>query len=49
MEAAESMGAERDHLTAAVNSAVIIKSHGDILTLTGLQLQPLLLYAGQLH
>lgn len=34
VEAAESMGAERDHLTAAVNSAVNVKSHGDILTLT---------------
>ncbi|XP_071697426.1 VAN3-binding protein-like [Rutidosis leptorrhynchoides] len=34
VEAAESMGAEREHLMAAVNSAVNVKSHGDILTLT---------------
>ncbi|CAH1431802.1 unnamed protein product [Lactuca virosa] len=34
VEAAEAMGAEREHLIAAVNSAVNVKSHGDILTLT---------------
>ncbi|KAD3068607.1 hypothetical protein R6Q59_017371 [Mikania micrantha] len=34
VEAAEAMGAEREHLVAAVNSAVNVKSHGDILTLT---------------
>lgn len=34
VEAAESMGAEREHLIAAVNSAVNVRSHGDILTLT---------------
>lgn len=34
VEAAESMGAERDHLISAVNSAVNVRSHGDILTLT---------------
>ncbi|KAK2987149.1 hypothetical protein RJ640_019709 [Escallonia rubra] len=33
VEAAEAMGAERDHLIAAVNSAVNVRSHGDILTL----------------
>ncbi|XP_071719995.1 VAN3-binding protein-like isoform X2 [Rutidosis leptorrhynchoides] len=34
VEAAEAMGAEREHLIAAVSSAVNVKSHGDILTLT---------------
>lgn len=34
VEAAESMGADRDHLISAVNSAVNVRSHGDILTLT---------------
>ncbi|KAL7597934.1 hypothetical protein Lser_V15G27206 [Lactuca serriola] len=34
VEAAEAMGAEREHLVAAVSSAVNVKSHGDILTLT---------------
>lgn len=34
VEAAEAMGAEHEHLVAAVNSAVNVKSHGDILTLT---------------
>jgi hypothetical protein len=34
VEAAEVMGADRDHLISAVNSAVNVRSHGDILTLT---------------
>ena len=34
VEAAEAMGVEREHLVAAVSSAVNVKSHGDILTLT---------------
>lgn len=34
VEAAESMGAEREHLIAAISSAVSIRSHGDITTLT---------------
>nr|GEW32889.1 VAN3-binding protein-like [Tanacetum cinerariifolium] len=34
VEAAEAMGAECEHLIAAVNFAVNVKSHGDILTLT---------------
>ena len=34
VETAEAMGAEREHLVAAVSSAVNVKSHGDILPLT---------------
>ncbi|WOG83661.1 hypothetical protein DCAR_0102838 [Daucus carota subsp. sativus] len=34
VEAAESLGAQRDHLLSVVNSAVNVRSHGDILTLT---------------
>lgn len=34
VEAAESLGAERHHLLSVVNSAVNVRSHGDILTLT---------------
>lgn len=34
VEAAEAMGAERDHLTAVVSSAVNVRSAGDIMTLT---------------
>ncbi|CAN7056220.1 unnamed protein product [Brassica rapa subsp. trilocularis] len=34
VEAAENMGAERDHLTSVVSSAVNVKSHDDIVTLT---------------
>ncbi|RAL47672.1 hypothetical protein DM860_012297 [Cuscuta australis] len=34
VEAAESMGADRDHLTSAISSAVSVRSHGDISTLT---------------
>ncbi|KAL9833338.1 VAN3-binding protein [Arabidopsis thaliana] len=34
VEAAEIMGAERDHLTSVVSSAVNVKSHDDIVTLT---------------
>ncbi|WCJ23850.1 hypothetical protein M5689_005852 [Euphorbia peplus] len=34
VEAAEAMGAERDHLAAVVNSAVNVRSAGDIMTLT---------------
>lgn len=34
VEAAENMGAERDHLTSIVSSAVNVKSHDDIVTLT---------------
>ncbi|MED6108144.1 hypothetical protein PIB30_020756 [Stylosanthes scabra] len=34
VEAAEAMGAERDHLAAVVSSAVNVRSAGDILTLT---------------
>ncbi|MED6174226.1 hypothetical protein PIB30_067057 [Stylosanthes scabra] len=34
VEAAEAMGAERDHLAAVVSSAVNVRSAGDIMTLT---------------
>ncbi|KAE8730667.1 Forked1 isoform 2 [Hibiscus syriacus] len=34
VEAAEAMGAERDHLASVVSSAVNVRSHDDILTLT---------------
>lgn len=34
VEAAEALGAEREHLTAVVGSAVNVRSAGDILTLT---------------
>lgn len=34
VEAAEAMGAERDHLASVVSSAVNIRSHDDITTLT---------------
>ncbi|CAK9147018.1 unnamed protein product [Ilex paraguariensis] len=34
VEAAEAMGAERDHLISAINSAVSVQCHGDISTLT---------------
>ncbi|CAA7030447.1 unnamed protein product [Microthlaspi erraticum] len=34
VESAENMGAERDHLTSVVSSAVNVKSHDDIVTLT---------------
>ncbi|KAK8498883.1 hypothetical protein V6N12_044616 [Hibiscus sabdariffa] len=34
VEAAETMGAERDHLASAVSSAVNVRSHDDIATLT---------------
>ncbi|KAG2325339.1 hypothetical protein Bca52824_008067 [Brassica carinata] len=34
VEAAENMGAERDHLASVVSSAVNVKSHDDIVTLT---------------
>ncbi|CAL5425200.1 unnamed protein product [Camellia sinensis] len=34
VEAAEAMGAERDHLVSAISSAVNVRSHGDITTLT---------------
>ncbi|XP_077245380.1 VAN3-binding protein-like isoform X2 [Tasmannia lanceolata] len=34
VEAAEAMGAERDHLAAVVSSAVNVRSPGDIMTLT---------------
>lgn len=34
VETAENMGAERDHLTSVVSSAVNVKSHDDIVTLT---------------
>lgn len=34
VEAAESMGAERDHLASVVSSAVNVRSHDDITTLT---------------
>ncbi|KAL3647837.1 hypothetical protein CASFOL_008805 [Castilleja foliolosa] len=34
VEAAESMGADRDHLMSAISSAVNVRSHGDISTLT---------------
>ncbi|KAL1547201.1 VAN3-binding protein-like [Salvia divinorum] len=34
VEAAEVMGADRDHLISAVSSAVNVRSHGDISTLT---------------
>ncbi|KAA8550828.1 hypothetical protein F0562_002512 [Nyssa sinensis] len=34
VEAAEAMGAERDHLTSAISSAVNVRSYGDIMTLT---------------
>lgn len=34
VEAAEAMGAERDHLASVINSAVNVRSHDDILTLT---------------
>jgi hypothetical protein len=34
VEAAEIMGADRDHLTSVVSSAVNVKSHDDIVTLT---------------
>ncbi|KAD4179710.1 hypothetical protein E3N88_28301 [Mikania micrantha] len=34
VEAAEAMGAERDHLASVVSSAVNVKSPGDIMTLT---------------
>lgn len=33
-EAAEAMGAEHDHLASVVNSAVNVRSHDDIITLT---------------
>lgn len=34
VEAAEAMGADRDHLAYVVNSAVNVRSSGDIMTLT---------------
>nr|GMD81738.1 VAN3-binding protein-like [Ipomoea batatas] len=34
VEAAESMGAEREHLTSVVSSAVNVRSAGDVMTLT---------------
>ncbi|KAK0582868.1 hypothetical protein LWI29_030553 [Acer saccharum] len=34
VEAAESMGAERDHLASVISSAVNVRSHDDIVTLT---------------
>lgn len=34
VEAAEAMGAEREHLAAVVSSAVNVRSGGDIMTLT---------------
>lgn len=34
VEAAEAMGAERDHLSSVVSSAVNVRSAGDIMTLT---------------
>ncbi|KAJ0052225.1 hypothetical protein Pint_03260 [Pistacia integerrima] len=34
VEAAEAMGAERDHLASVISSAVNVRSHDDILTLT---------------
>ncbi|KAL6500519.1 hypothetical protein OROHE_025885 [Orobanche hederae] len=34
VEAAETMGADRDHLVSAISSAVSVRSHGDISTLT---------------
>jgi hypothetical protein len=34
VEAAEAMGAERDHLASVVSSAVNVHSHDDITTLT---------------
>lgn len=34
VEAAEAMGAERDHLALVLSSAVNVKSAGDIMTLT---------------
>ncbi|KAL3644905.1 hypothetical protein CASFOL_010085 [Castilleja foliolosa] len=34
VEAAETMGADRDHLMSAITSAVNVRSHGDISTLT---------------
>ncbi|PIN02747.1 hypothetical protein CDL12_24734 [Handroanthus impetiginosus] len=34
VEAAENMGADRDHLMSAISSAVSVRSHGDISTLT---------------
>ncbi|GFQ07450.1 hypothetical protein PHJA_002889100 [Phtheirospermum japonicum] len=34
VEAAETMGADRDHLMSAISSAVNVRSHGDISTLT---------------
>ncbi|XP_031121753.1 VAN3-binding protein-like [Ipomoea triloba] len=34
VETAEAMGADRDHLMAAISSAVNVRSHGDISTLT---------------
>ena len=34
VEAAETMGAERDHLASVVSSAVNVRSHDDITTLT---------------
>ncbi|KAL1561778.1 VAN3-binding protein-like isoform X1 [Salvia divinorum] len=34
VEAAEAMGAEREHLASVVSSAVKVQSHGDIVTLT---------------
>ncbi|KAM1457702.1 hypothetical protein ACFX2I_034844 [Malus domestica] len=34
MEAAEAMEAEREHLATVVNSAVNVRSDGDIMTLT---------------
>ncbi|GAB2282331.1 hypothetical protein Dimus_016877 [Dionaea muscipula] len=34
VEAAQSMGAEHDHLASVISSAVNVQSHGDIMTLT---------------
>ncbi|XP_031477130.1 VAN3-binding protein-like isoform X2 [Nymphaea colorata] len=34
VEAAESLGADRDHLTSVINSAVNVRTAGDIMTLT---------------
>ncbi|KAL6505160.1 hypothetical protein OROGR_024977 [Orobanche gracilis] len=34
VEAAETIGADRDHLVSAISSAVSVRSHGDISTLT---------------
>lgn len=34
VEAAETMGAERDHLASVISSAVNVRSHDDIVTLT---------------